>query len=118
MKTKIFAMLLAAVLVLSLFAGCNKISSSSPTTVTNVTPEEAQEIACKALGITAEEMLSPFIHIGEYGEPAESAYSIQFATLEKDYEFIISAVDGEILFRTDAAEAVAGTGATEDGGAA
>lgn len=103
MKRKILSVLLAVMLVLSLFAGCTEVGSAKPTTVTNVTPEEAQEIVQKALGITAEQMLSPFIHTGTYGDPAESAYSIQFATLEKDYEFIISAVDGDILYRSDEA---------------
>ena len=108
MKRKILAMFLVAAMALSLLAGCSAGSSSNEATfVTNITGEEAQEIARKALGITAEEMLSPFIHYGEYGDPAESCYSIQFATLEKDYEFIISAIDGEILYRTDEAEATA-----------
>ena len=116
MKKRIFALLLAAGLVLSLFAGCSAANGSSTAeTIINVAPEEARVIVCKALGITAEEMLSPFIHYGDYGNPPELCYSIQFATLEKDYEFIISAVDGEILYRTDEAEIAATTAATEEG---
>ena len=101
MKRKILPLLLAVLLVLGLFAGCG--AAKEPTTVTNVSPEQAQEIARKALGITEEQMLSPFIHTGTYGDNQESAYSILFATLEKDYEFVISAVDGEILYRSDEA---------------
>lgn len=101
MKRKILSVLLAAFLVLGLFASCS--AAKEPTTVTKVTPEQAQEIARKALGITEEQMLSPFIHTGTYGDNQESAYSILFATLEKDYEFVISAVDGEILYRSDEA---------------
>lgn len=66
-----------------------------------ISPEEAKEIARNALGITDEQMLSPFVHIGTYGESDESCYSVQFATLDYDYEFVISAVTGEILYRSD-----------------
>lgn len=115
MKKRIFAVLLAAGLVLSLFAGCSTTGSTTDETVIKIAPEEAQEIVQKALGITAEEMLSPFIHYGDYGDPAELCYSIQFATLQRDYEFIVSAIDGEILYRTDEAEATGATAATEEG---
>lgn len=101
MKRKILSVFVLAALVLTLFAGCSGVGSSEPTTVTSVTPEEAQEIVRVAMGITKEQMLSPFIHIGTYGDPEENCYSIQFATLEQDYEFIVSAVDGEILYRSD-----------------
>lgn len=104
MKRKILSVFLLAALILTLFAGCSGAGSSEPTTITNVTPEEAQEIVREAMGITEEQMLSPFIHTGSYGDPAESAYSIQFATLEQDYEFVVSAVDGEILYRSDEAQ--------------
>ena len=66
-----------------------------------ISPEEAQKIAREALGITEEQMLSPFVHIGTYGENNESCYSVQFATLDYDFEFVISAVTGEILYRSD-----------------
>jgi len=69
-----------------------------------ISPDQAQVIAREALGITEEQMLSPFVHIGTYGENNESCYSVQFATLDYDYEFVISAVTGEILYRSDAAE--------------
>lgn len=104
MKRKILSVFVLAALVLTLFAGCEGAASTKPTTVTNITPEEAYEIIYDALGITQEQMLSPFVHYGEYGDPAESAYSIQFATLEKDYIFIISAIDGDILYRSDEAQ--------------
>ena len=103
MKRKILSVFVLAALILTLFAGC-KDESTTPTKVVNVTAEEAQELVIKELGLTQEQVLSPFIHTGEYGDPAEPAYSIQFATLEKDYEFIVSAVDGEILYRSDTAE--------------
>lgn len=73
-----------------------------------ISPERAQEIAREALGITKEQMLSPFVHIGTYGENNESCYSVQFATLDYDYEFVISAVTGEILYRSDEAPAQQG----------
>ena len=106
MKRKILSVFLLAAMVLTLFAGCEASSASKePTTVLvlTITGEEAQTIVQEALGITPEEMLSPMIHMGTYGDPAESAYSIQFATLEKDYEFVVSAEDGEILYRSDEA---------------
>ena len=65
-----------------------------------ISPEEAQKIAREALGITEEQMLSPFVHIGT-NEAGESCYSVQFATLDYDYEFLISAVTGEIQYRSD-----------------
>lgn len=99
MKRKIMSVFVLAALVLTLFAGCG--GATKATTVTNIEPEEAYKIIQDALGITQEEMLSPFVHYGEYGDPAESAYSIQFATLEKDYIFIISAIDGDIMYRSD-----------------
>lgn len=102
MKRKLLSVFVLAALVLTLFAGCGE--AAKPTTVTSIEPEEAYEIIQEALGITQEQMLSPFVHYGEYGDPAESAYSIQFATLEKDYIFIISAIDGDILYRSDEAE--------------
>lgn len=102
MKRKILSVFVLAALVLTLFAGCE--AATKPTTVTNITPEEAYEIIYDALGITQEQMLSPFVHYGEHGDPPESAYSIQFATLEKDYIFIISAIDGDIMYRSDEAE--------------
>ena len=102
MKRKILSVFVLAALVLTLFAGCGK--TTKDTVVTNIEPEQAYKIIQDALGITQEEMLSPFVHYGEYGDPAESAYSIQFATLEKDYIFIISAIDGDILYRSDEAE--------------
>lgn len=103
MKRKLLSVFVLAALVLTLFAGC-EASTTKPTTVTNITPEEAREIICDALGITQEQMLSSFIHYGEHGDPAESAYSFQFSTLEKDYIFIISAIDGDIMYRSDEVE--------------
>jgi len=70
-----------------------------------ISPEEAQKIAREALGITEEQMLSPFVHIGTYGDNNESCYAVMFATLERDYEFVISAVTGNILYRDDQQEA-------------
>lgn len=102
MKRKILSVFVLAALVLTLFAGCE--TATKPTTVTNITPEEAYEIIYDALGITQEQFLSPIVHYGEYGDPAESCYSIQFATLQKDYIFIISAIDGDIMYRSDEAE--------------
>lgn len=63
-----------------------------------ISPEQAQEIVRLDLGIEKEQMLSPFIHIGEY--EGQSCYSVQFATLDYDYEYVVSAVTGEILFRS------------------
>lgn len=102
MKRKILSVFVLAALVLTLFAGCGEATKA--TTVTNIEPEQAYKVIQDALGITQEEMLSPFVHYGTYGDPEESAYSIQFATLEKDYIFIISAIDGDILYRSDEAE--------------
>ena len=73
-----------------------------------ISPDQAQEIAREALGITKEQMLSPFVHIGSYGENNESCYAVMFATLDYDYEFVISAVTGEILYRSDEAPAEGG----------
>lgn len=72
-----------------------------PPSDATISPEQAMAIAREALGITEEQMLSPFVHIGEYGDPPQSCYSVQFATLEYDYEFVISAKTGEILHRSD-----------------
>lgn len=73
-----------------------------------ISPDQAQEIAREALGITKEQMLSPFVHIGSYGENNESCYAVMFATLDYDYEFVVSAVTGEILYRSDEAPAQGG----------
>ena len=126
---KIISLLLLATLALSLCAckvSINKGGEAAATTLATsatveqfpkdaegnplqpsdakISPERAQEIAREALGITKEQMLSPFVHIGTYGENNESCYSVQFATLDYDYEFVISAVTGEIYYRSDKLE--------------
>ena len=117
MKKIILAMLVCALLLM--VCGCSVKKMEETVAVTEqfptdaegnplqpsdatISPEAAQEIVREAMGITAEQMLSPFIHIGEY--EGQSCYSVQFATLEYDYEFVVSAVTGEILYRSDAAE--------------
>ena len=111
---KLISFILVFVLALTI-CGCVRVTDDSqaeqfPTDAegnplqpsdAKISPEEAQVIAQKALGITKEQMLSPFVHIGSYGESGESCYSVQFATLEYDYEFVISAVTGEVLYRSD-----------------
>ena len=134
---KIISLLLLATLALSLCAckvSLNK-GGNAPTTIATtateeqfpkdaegnplqpsdakISPDRAQEIAREALGITKEQMLSPFVHIGTYGENNESCYSVQFATLEYDYEFVISAVTGEIYYRSDV-DGVAHQGGNND----
>lgn len=120
---KIISILLLCIVVLSLCACKVKVTDkqSSTTAATErfptdaegnpqvpsdakISPDKAKEIAREALGITEEQMLSPFVHIGTYGENNESCYSVQFATLDYDYEFVISAVTGEILYRSDKVE--------------
>ena len=111
-----FALLLA--LLLSLGACSIRVTKPTPTeqfptdaegnplqpSDAKISPDQAQEIAREALGITKEQMLSPFVHIGSYGENNESCYAVMFATLDYDYEFVISAITGEVLYRSDKVE--------------
>lgn len=112
-KLVIFAVLVSLLLTLS---GC-VIKTMDETTVlqfptdesgnplqpsdAKISPEQAIVIVQEAMGITDEQMLSPFVHIGPYGENDESCYAVMFATLDQDYEFVVSAVTGEILYRDD-----------------
>ncbi len=115
--------LICAVLICALVAalcGCSitftsKNATTQPTTATaeqfptdaegnpltpsdaKISPEQAQEIVRLDMGIEKEQMLSPFVHIGEY--EGQSCYSVQFATLDYDYEYVVSAVTGEILYK-------------------
>ena len=109
MKKQIFAIALLATMLVSILCGCGKTATVDLTTA-KVTPEEAQQIVMDALGITQEQFLSPSVHYGEYD--GDFCYNVIFATLEKDYQFVVSATTGEILLRSDEIETT--TGGQED----
>ena len=106
MKRKFFSVLLLIAMAFSLFAGCNSSSASTETTsilYLNLSADEAKAIVLDALGVTAEEILGEQIHYGQYGDNNETAYSLMLSTSLADYIFIVSAEDGEILYRSDEA---------------
>lgn len=83
---KLIAFVLLAAMLLSL-AACSK---------GYLTPEQAQKVALKDLGIRASQAESVHTHVGadENGAPA---YSIHITVDGEGYEYLIRAADGEIL---------------------
>lgn len=92
MKKRIFAVLLLVALMVSVFAACaNKTSI--------VTQEQAQEIALEQAGLTEENADSIHTHIDTHqGIPC---YSVHITADGKEFSFLISAADGQILEFSD-----------------
>ena len=87
MKKRLFSLALAAILVVGLCTACgsNKV----------YTQEQAQKLALKDAGITADEATDIHAHlVTENGIPC---YSIHIYTSETTYSYVIAAKGGEIL---------------------
>jgi len=85
-------MLLLVALLLSVFTACaNKADI--------VTPEQAQKIALEQAGLTDDGTASIHTHIGDHnGIPC---YSVHITAGDKEFSFMISAADGQILDSSD-----------------
>ena len=104
---KYFALLLAALLTLSLLAACGgeTASQSQPQAEsTQAVPEETrakltsaqiQEIALAEAGYSAEHLNSIVIHQGEY--EGRECVSVQLIIRDRDFEFVLDVYTGEVL---------------------
>ena len=86
MKKRIVALFLLAALALTLFAACGK---------KNITPEEAQEIALKAAGLTTSQIDEIHTHITSYGD--NPCYNIHITVGGQELEYFIDGTTGEVL---------------------
>ena len=92
MKKRIFAMLLLVALTLSVFTACADKASI-------ITTEQAQKIALEQAGLTDDSNASIHTHVGtQDGIPC---YSVHIAVGNKEYSYMISASDGQILESSD-----------------
>lgn len=89
MKKRIFVSLLAAVMLLSLLAGCGSKKSDV------LTAEEAQAVALEQAGLTKDQATDIHTHIvTENGIPC---FSVHITSSAGDYSFVISATDGTVI---------------------
>lgn len=87
MKKRMFALLLVAILTVSLFAACGKSNA--------ITQEKAQKIALEHAGLSADEVQDAHIHVSsENGIPC---YSVHITTAEGDFSIVINAATGEVI---------------------
>ena len=89
MNKRIIALLLVAVLAVSLLAACGKKNSV-------ITPEEAQKIAAEAVGVSKKDVADVHPHTGEIeGVPH---YNIHLTLKDgTEYNVIINALTGEVV---------------------
>lgn len=87
MKKRIFALLLVAIMAVSLFAACGKSDA--------ITQEKAQKIALEHAGLTANQAEDVHVHVtSDNGIPC---YSVHITTAEGDFSVIINAANGEVI---------------------
>ena len=113
MKKAIFAVILTVVSVLSLVAGIfiggNAKESNSPATAGNIsttaaqkkslnltTPSEAKKIALKLAGFTEADVWDKDIDADF--ENGKFVYEVSFEKNGTDYEYVINALNGEVLY--------------------
>ncbi len=84
MKKRILSLILLSCLLLTLLAGCSD----------EITPEKAQKIVLKDLGVSANKA-ELHVHVGEFeGKPCYSIY----ATVDGEtLEYLVDSETGEIL---------------------
>lgn len=92
MKKRIFAMLLLIALMLSVFTACGNKAGI-------ITTEQAQKIALEAAGLSNDSNASFHTHVGtQDGIPC---YSVHIVAGGKEFSYMISASDGQILDASD-----------------
>ena len=87
MKKRIVSLLLVALLVLSLFAGCGKKDV--------LTQEDAQKVALEYAGLKASDVEDVHVHVTSSDNIP--CYSVHITTAEGDFSVIIDAKTGEVL---------------------
>ena len=88
MKKQIIAILLITVLAVSVLAGCS--SKSSP-----ITQAEAQTIALKEAGLTADQVNDVHVHVvTQQGLPC---YSVHITTADNEFSIVVNAANGEVI---------------------
>lgn len=92
MKIRVITILVLAALMLSLLTACNDDASV-------ITPEKAQEIALEDAGLSAKDVTDVHTHVSSYEDVA--CYSIHITVDGTEYEYMIAAGTGEILYSED-----------------
>lgn len=88
MKTRIFAILLVAAMLLCVLTACGGGADV-------ITSEQAQKIAIKEAGLKSADVTDVHTHIvTEDGTPC---YNVHITADGKEFSFVIRAADGEIL---------------------
>lgn len=86
MKKRIFALITAAIMMMSLLAAC----SDGP-----ITEAKAQKIAMEHAGLSQKDVMDVHTHIvDENGIPC---YSIHITTATEDFSVVINATTGEVI---------------------
>lgn len=92
MKKRMLAMLLIAVMMLGLLAGCNKNKA--------ITAEEAQEIVVAHASADGQTVGDVHVHIQE-NDAGEVCYSVQITVARQTYTYLVHSMTGEILSITE-----------------
>ena len=92
MKTRVFSLLLAALLCLSVLTACG--DDSAP-----ITEKTAISIALKDAGLSENQVEELHAHVAAGAE--SPSYSIDFDYNGRQYEYVIDARNGDILSVTD-----------------
>ena len=87
MKNRIVALVLAVLMVLTLFAACGNKTSV-------VSEKEAQKKALESLGLTAKDVTDIHTHIAGGDVPG---YSFHITCGDEEYSVLINAVTGEVV---------------------
>ena len=93
MNKRVIAMVLLVALALTLFAACG---SKKPAEM--LTPEEAQKVALKDLGISEKKVSD--IHTHTLMEGNVPCYNIHITYKNVEYGYLINAKTGEIIEKT------------------
>lgn len=87
MKKRILALVLIAVMAVSLFAACGKSNA--------ITQEKAQQVALEHAGLSADQVEDVHVHVTDHnGIPC---YSVHITTAENDFSIVINAANGEVI---------------------
>ena len=92
MLKRIMTVAVLAVMVFSLFAGCNSYST--------ISPQKAQSIAMKDAGVKQKDVDD--VHAHAITEDGEACYNIHITVGNVEYDYTIRASDGEIIAKSKA----------------
>lgn len=93
MKIRMITILVLAALLLSLFTACNDDE------VSVITAEEAQKIALEDAGLSARDVSDIHTHVSSYENVP--CYSVHITIEGTEYEYMIAATTGEVLYADD-----------------